>query len=157
MFFQYAVILILLLILQVVLGALAFVSIKNDNGELKEKVEKAMENVFDKYSSDNEDKKKIVDDIQQSVSRILNTMIQYLVNQYFQFECCGVVGPDYWTHSSPFVPPESCYENKDLSKTLYTTGCAKKFQNVITENIKAIGGVAIAFAVVEVSFSLTKS
>jgi hypothetical protein len=49
-------------------------------------------------------------------------------------------------------PPDSCYEDGDrqISKK-FTVGCADKFIDVITSNIKVIGGVAIGFAVVEVS------
>jgi CD63 antigen len=68
---SYAVILIVLLILQIVLGALAFVAIKNDDGELNKQVTTAVKKVFDDYVKDttNEDKRKVVDEIQKDVSR----------------------------------------------------------------------------------------
>jgi ABC-type transporter MlaC component len=69
--FQYAVILIVLLILQIVLGALAFVAIKNDDGELNKQVTTAVKKVFDDYvkHNTNEDKQKVIDEIQKDVSR----------------------------------------------------------------------------------------
>ncbi|CAH1374753.1 hypothetical protein MTP99_016074 [Tenebrio molitor] len=128
---SYAVILIVLLILQIVLGALAFVAIKNDDGELNKQVTTAVKKVFDDYVKDttNEDKRKVVDEIQKD------------------FECCGVNSPAYWD-STGVNTPDSCYEDGDRSKK-FTVGCADKFIDVITSNIKVIGGVAIGFAVVE--------
>lgn len=53
-----------------VLGALAFVAIKNDDGELDKAVRKVVEKVFDaaKNNPGNADKQKIVDQIQKDVS-----------------------------------------------------------------------------------------
>jgi CD63 antigen len=132
---SYAVILIVLLILQIVLGALAFVAIKNDDGELDKQVNTVVNKVFEDYVKDNtnEDKKKVIDEIQKD------------------FECCGVNGPRDWDTAGLDVP-DSCYEDGDrqISKR-FTVGCANKFKDVITSSIKVIGGVAIGFAVVEVS------
>jgi hypothetical protein len=130
--------LIVLLILQIVLGALAFVAIKNDDGELNKQVTTAVKRVFDDYvkHNTNEDKQKVIDGIQKD------------------FECCGVNSPAYWATNGIQVldPPKSCYEDgeRQISKK-FTVGCADKFIDVITSNIKVIGGVAIGFAVVEVS------
>lgn len=57
-------------ILQIVLGALAFVSFKNDDGEFSDKIKEAVQKIFDEYKFDsgNKDKQKAVDDIQQAVS-----------------------------------------------------------------------------------------
>ena len=65
----------------------------------------------------------------------------------FQFECCGVNGTAYW--GTDLL--DSCYEGASKGNTLYTVGCAAAFRDIIMDNIKIIGGVAIGFAVVEVS------
>jgi hypothetical protein len=55
-----------------VLGALAFVAIKNDDGELDKQVNTVVNKVFEDYVKDNtnEDKKKVIDEIQKDVSRL---------------------------------------------------------------------------------------
>ncbi|KAJ3642823.1 hypothetical protein Zmor_025576 [Zophobas morio] len=124
----YAVILIVLFILQIVLGALAFVAIRNDDEELDKAVLKVVQEVFDDYkSTPTNDKEKIIDEIQQD------------------FECCGVNGTAYW--GTDLL--DSCYEGASKGNTLYTVGCAAAFRDIIMDNIKIIGGVAIGFAVVE--------
>ncbi|RZC43279.1 tetraspanin-8 [Asbolus verrucosus] len=123
----YAIILIVLLILQIVLGALAFVAIRNDDNSLDKEVKKIVRKLFEEYFNDrnNKDKKEVIDSVQEA------------------FECCGIDGPQDWPLS--LGPPKSCYKDNNL----YKTGCAEAFQDVITYNLKVIGGVAIAFAVVE--------
>mgnify|MGYP005985715359 CR=1 FL=1 len=60
---------IVLFILQIVLGALAFVAIRNDDEELDKAVLKVVQEVFDDYkSTPTNDKEKIIDEIQQDVS-----------------------------------------------------------------------------------------
>ncbi|XP_044271316.1 tetraspanin-8-like [Tribolium madens] len=128
----YAVIMIVLLILQIVLGAMAFVAIKNDDKTLDKKVKEVVKDTFDDYiKNPTEEKRKVIDTIQED------------------FECCGVDGSTYWTSHLKDVPA-SCYEDKDKQQTkLFKDGCAKRFQEVITYNIKVIGGIALGFAAVE--------
>lgn len=53
-----------------VLGALAFVAIKNDDGQLDKAVSKVVNKVFEAVIKDpsNQDKQKIVDEVQKDVS-----------------------------------------------------------------------------------------
>ncbi|XP_044271139.1 tetraspanin-8-like [Tribolium madens] len=128
----YAVIIIILLILQIALGIMAFVAIKNDDKALDKKVRGVVKNVFDDYVKDpTKEKKKVIDTIQQD------------------YECCAVDGQTNWTHYWT-KPPISCYKDKDEQQSkLFKSGCATHFQEVITYDIKIIGGIALGFAAVE--------
>lgn len=129
----YAVILVTLFILQAVLGALAFVALRDNNGEIDRTVQRAVQKVFDGYVNDpnNQSKKNVVDNIQKS------------------FKCCGVTGYEYWSSTGLGVPDSCCNGPCFSIESYYGTGCTQGFINTVTSHIKVVGGVAIAFAVVE--------
>lgn len=64
-FFQYAVILLVIFLLQVAIGVFAFLEIK-DEDNFKEKVEQSVTTLFNEYPTNNESMK-IVDLIQSEV------------------------------------------------------------------------------------------
>ncbi|RZC37458.1 Tetraspannin domain containing protein, partial [Asbolus verrucosus] len=127
----YAVILIILFILQIVLGALSFVALQNDGGELDDKITKIVRETFTNESQD------IIDDIQREASGI--------------FECCGVSGSTYWTEEIGYTP-NSCCENDDcVNNQPYQQGCITAFKDIISRYVLVIGIVVIVFGVIEVN------
>ncbi|XP_044271228.1 leukocyte surface antigen CD53-like [Tribolium madens] len=128
----YIIIIIVLLILQIALGVMAFAAIKNVNKAFDKKVREVVKNVFDDYVKDpTKEKKKVIDTIQQD------------------FKCCGVDGHSYWTN-----PPDSCYKGKKEQGKLFKSGCATHFQKVITYNIKIIGYIALALVKLELACAI---
>lgn len=80
---------------------------------------------------------------------------------YFQFECCGITGP---TDTQVIVNGTTnqlisscCDENNDNtpcisnSKHVYSDGCAEQLMSFLEDNATIIGGIAVGFAVFEVT------
>lgn len=81
LFFQYAVILLLIFLCQVALGVFAFLEIR-DEKDFKEKVEGSINKVFNGYGKNNETTE-LVNLIQSEVSIILKTMIYIIYCKEF--------------------------------------------------------------------------
>jgi CD63 antigen len=126
----YAIILIVLFVIQLVLGILAVVKIK-DEDDFFNQVKDLVRDLFD-----NKDKASIA--------------AFYALQS--SFHCCGVNGPsDYSVTTEGY--PKSCCENETTPCFHpYNAGCAAAFTDTIRDYIEIIGYVSIGFAVVEVSY-----
>ena len=74
----------------------------------------------------------------------------------FQFECCGVAGPSDWSNAlGDDNVPRSCCKKDDEGKPLactadtnsYGEGCFEKLEEVVKDNSKLFGAIAIAVAI----------
>ncbi|XP_077293189.1 tetraspanin 42Ed isoform X2 [Arctopsyche grandis] len=130
----YAVIMLIIIILQVVIGILIFVYIGNVDAVLRE----LMERTFKDSSNGNAAAKEAFDSLQT------------------HFQCCGInSAADY-----NFVVPVSCCANPSgvvestlstcLPTQAYSQGCAYVLTNFLKTAGKTVGGVAIGIAAVEV-------
>lgn len=78
----------------------------------------------------------------------------------FQWDCCGVIKFTDWNLNGQVVPGSCCDKDDNQSCTspnelliiLQRDGCAVVFKEKIKDNAKIIGGVAIGFAIIEVSY-----
>ncbi|CAH1989782.1 unnamed protein product [Acanthoscelides obtectus] len=135
----YAAILITLFIIQVVLGVIAFVAVKNGQGELQRKVEDHLSDLY-KDRRNNNEHQKVIDDIQTTM------------------KCCGVKGPsDSWVIDNGDELMKSCCKEGESSctfNTAYKVGCAKQLEDFVSSNIKTIGVVAIVFSAIELVAAL---
>jgi len=116
----YAVILIILFILEVIVGILAFIAVNSD--EFKKDINKELSGYITR-----DEIKDTMNDIQKSL------------------KCCGAnSSKDYFDNGH--AVPESC---KDKDGKVYPEGCTDALLDFLKPNIKGVGGVAIGFAVVE--------
>lgn len=83
-----------------------------------------------------------------------------LLRFFLQFKCCGYFGPDEYLNSTntedhhDMLPSSCCGSNGYnycLIEFAYEKGCKEKFLDALEENFGIIIGVAVGFAVFEVS------
>ncbi|XP_015905098.2 CD63 antigen-like [Parasteatoda tepidariorum] len=68
----------------------------------------------------------------------------------YEFECCGVEGPDDYTKMNFKVPNSCCKDNAECSESnAYTKGCFVQLHDKIKKNITIIIGVAIGIAAIQ--------
>ncbi|KAK9508884.1 hypothetical protein O3M35_006336 [Rhynocoris fuscipes] len=125
----YAVILLVILLLQIVIGIAALVYEKKFDDVLR----KGIAEIFDSYGKNNKTKE-IVDRIQ------------------IDFKCCGLTGPDYWSNST--IPASCCGKKENEGSCtrdqVYKDGCQSKIIDEMRHSFKIMGGIAIGFAAVEI-------
>ncbi|KAJ9576359.1 hypothetical protein L9F63_006771, partial [Diploptera punctata] len=131
MIITFAIFLIVILIIEIAIGVVAFV---NRDG-YDEVITKNVEEMFGNYTK-NDEYKTQVDSIQKSL------------------ECCGVNGPDYWTSStfptSCCVKPEgNCIYSKDPN-VVFQAGCKAKLKEFLLNIGVFLGALAIAVGVIEI-------
>lgn len=125
--FQYAVILLVIFVLQIAIGVFAFLEI-NDNNDLHQKVNETLTKLF--TTAQDKNQTGLVDFIQQ------------------ELQCCGLDGLKPWT-----VPPDSCCNNKDCKQPNakpYTDGCPNKFYDLLMDTTKVIGITVLVLSATEV-------
>ncbi|KAK9504558.1 hypothetical protein O3M35_010868 [Rhynocoris fuscipes] len=124
----YGVILSAILLIQVAIGVMAFVY----KGKFESGFKKVIAEKFDGYDQ-KQDNKELVDSIQKNVM------------------CCGLNGPDYWSHSK--LPASCCGKSeKEASCTrdqAYQDGCEPKIIDIIQSSFKLLGAIALGIAAVE--------
>lgn len=123
----YAVLLVIIFILEISGGIAGFVLKDKATGMVKEYMEKSLKN-------DN----KVWDEVQKD------------------FTCCGVDGPKDWEANPKYntTLPKSCCASLLANQTCteglaYTQGCLTKFSNFVEDKIYIIGAVGIAFAFIQ--------
>lgn len=119
---SYGAILFIIFLIQIGLGIFALVMIK-DTSDLQTKLDKAIQDLFDKYNNPKPNSKESVDLIQDVL------------------KCCGTTGSSYWKNGIP----ESCG-----SSPASRPGCQKAFYDFILDSMKLIGIVALTVSVIEV-------
>nr|CAI5858993.1 unnamed protein product [Callosobruchus analis] len=135
----YAAILITLFIIQVVLGVIAFVAVKNGGADLKDEVSKHLNQLY--HNKDQSDNQKVIDDLQTSL------------------ECCGTTGPNdplAINATTGNLMNSCCKEGLCTRDNSYKDGCITKLEDFMSSNIKTIGGIAIAFSAIEVRITRQK-
>ncbi|CAB3378950.1 Hypothetical predicted protein [Cloeon dipterum] len=132
----FAVILIILFLIQIVGGALAFAF----QDEFNEFLRTGLKNSMKEYNQPN---------AEGEIAR------QYWDTIQTEFKCCGVDGPTDWTTtlSNNGIPPASCgcdelFGNGCLVG-IYTKGCYQKLSQWLKMTQNVLGGVAIGVAAVE--------
>jgi CD63 antigen len=122
----YAVVLLMLFIVQIVMGAIALGSISGANCDDDNDTEKAVQQLF--LRQDNAAVKRI-NHIQKN------------------FRCCGVTGPNWWKQMfNKRYPMSCCAEQEEPCEKPYEKGCAPVYAGAIEKNVGVIGGVAIGFS-----------
>ncbi|KAJ8944206.1 hypothetical protein NQ318_014568 [Aromia moschata] len=131
----YAVILLVIFLVQVAIGVFAFLQIK-DEDTLEQKVEQTLTTIFNKYYTDN-----------TNASRdIVNLMQQEL-------ECCGLKGPSSWANLN-LVIPDSCIDGDSGEHKYFEDGCVKEFFDFLKRSIQVIGIVVLVISLTEVIVSI---
>ncbi|CAH1115550.1 unnamed protein product [Psylliodes chrysocephalus] len=120
----YAVILLVIFLLQIAVGVFVFLEIKDKN-DFKVKIDNSITQLF----SQNDD----------ASSRELRDFIQS------QLKCCGPKGPSFITDK-----PKSCYPNEDVHSSIYTEGCINVFYDFIIKSMEIIGIVVLTLSALEV-------
>ncbi|XP_046681138.1 CD63 antigen-like [Homalodisca vitripennis] len=125
MIVTYAVLLLTLFLLQVAVAVLAYTFRSQTNSVVSNAITKA----YDDYNLPDSKTKEWIDKMQQ------------------ELQCCGSSeNTKPWGSSTP----DSCYPNKDRSKTIYGQGCIPTLVNVVEAVLSLIGEVAIIVGVVQV-------
>ncbi|KAL1132111.1 hypothetical protein AAG570_010069 [Ranatra chinensis] len=125
----YAVFLLVILVIEIAIGIIVIVFVKDIRKPMKE----SMEKLFDDYSKDT-DAKEAVDSIQRDL------------------HCCGADRTTYW---GPQVPPSCCRDAHKDDKGGYVTcetwdvDCSKAVTQLVQKWGRALGGIAIGVACVE--------
>uniref|UniRef100_A0A1B6IUB8 Tetraspanin n=1 Tax=Homalodisca liturata TaxID=320908 RepID=A0A1B6IUB8_9HEMI len=125
MIVTYAVLLLTLFLLQVAVAVLAYTFRSQTNSVVSNAITKA----YDDYNLPDSKTKEWIDNMQQ------------------ELQCCGSSdNTKPWGSSTP----DSCFPNKDRSKTIYGQGCIPTLVNVVEAVLSLIGEVAIIVGVVQV-------
>ncbi|XP_023029843.1 leukocyte surface antigen CD53 [Leptinotarsa decemlineata] len=129
----YAAICLTLFIIQLVLGILAFVAVKNGSKELDDEIHHILDNLYTNYTK--KDDAIAVDAIQRNL------------------ECCGRNGPfDPMVQNGTALLINSCCApdtNVCTAINAYKKNCYDEMSNWIASSVKGIGIVAIVFGAVE--------
>jgi len=141
--FQFAVFLLVILIVQIAIGIVAFVTI---NGETwNEAVRNSITDIFGQYTT--------IDDANAGAIR------EEVNNLQRNLECCGVDGPDYWVNRSITPPPSGCCINpaetaqcsfNAVPHQVFQDGCVEKLQQLLKNIGILLGAIAIAIGIVEI-------
>jgi len=130
MLYTYSTLLTLILLVEIGVGIAAFVL----KAELKPEVQKNMKEAQMNYGKeDYEGVTKSWDYLQQNL------------------ECCGVDSAADWGNS---IPDSCCVEKvdgcgADSNQDKFVDGCLTKFEKHFIDNIHIVGGVALAFAFIQ--------
>jgi len=129
MLITYAIILLILFIVQIALGVYAFLLFKDSDTDIKKDIKKELLDVLGKYKTD-EDVRKVIDTWQE------------------EKECCGVNGPEDW---DPLEVPKTCCANQDVCnrENAYQKGCFDPFYDFLQTSVKVIGILFVVIAGIE--------
>jgi CD63 antigen len=118
----FAVLLIIIFILEISAGIAGFV--------LKNKVKGYVEEYMGKTMKDGN---KVWDEVQTD------------------FDCCGTHGPNDWLNLNKTIPKECCKSPTSgcTNVTAYQDGCLDKFTNWVENKIYIVGAIGIAFAFIQ--------
>uniref|UniRef100_K1Q8Q8 CD63 antigen n=1 Tax=Magallana gigas TaxID=29159 RepID=K1Q8Q8_MAGGI len=146
--FQYAVLLVIIFILEISAGIAGYVY----HGEVETEVKKMMTETQAEYTKSGGDKAKVWDTIQK------------------EFKCCGVSNytewkPQFENSTTQVVPASCCKSTSNCNGTeadinadkIYKEGCLTKFETFVKDNVFIIGGVGIGLAFVQVKMISRKS
>ncbi|KAJ3643487.1 hypothetical protein Zmor_026195 [Zophobas morio] len=128
----YAIILLVIFIIQVAIGVYAFIKINQDPQEFRMSIRNSLQKTFEGYYENNE-KRETVDAIQSWA------------------HCCGLDGPDEYKNATL---PDSCCPN-DVRPCVkgelnaFHDGCLRILQEFFESSAKIIGGVALGIALAE--------
>jgi len=122
----YAVILLVIFLLQIAVGVFAFLEIK-DKDNFHQKINETLDRLF---SFDNS-------------HRELPDLIQK------EFKCCGLDGPNSYNSTGPW--PASCYPNQEIiPQNIYQDGCGQTFYDFLMRTMTVIGITVLALSALEV-------
>ncbi|GFG28272.1 hypothetical protein Cfor_07896 [Coptotermes formosanus] len=137
MIVTFAVFLLVILIVEIAIGIVAFVNRDGENWERA--VNESITEAFDKYPSTDATLNEEVNSLQHNL------------------ECCGVRGPTYWVDKGITQPPQGCCVNPDLQCVIYQDahqvfqdGCVDKLISLLKDIGLLLGALAVAVGVVEV-------
>lgn len=77
---------------------------------------------------------------------LLEILHYQIILLFFQFECCGTSGPNYWDGKVP----ESCKRDDKV----FDEGCTKVFFDFLHNSVQVIGITLLALSATEVSDGL---
>jgi hypothetical protein len=139
----YALIIFIIIILEIAAGIYGFVRFRELlDGEIKEEFEMAV----DAYRLANASDFNVV--VVRATDAIQNV-----------FDCCGVLGPEGWMNTTylqstkGLLPPSCCVNSASSCNITYNShaiGCLNATRDFITSNVYAIGGIGVAFGIVEI-------
>nr|XP_023029840.1 leukocyte surface antigen CD53-like [Leptinotarsa decemlineata] len=128
----FAIILLTLLIIQVAIGAFAFLLV-GDTQDLRESVRQVVKNSFDDYNN----------------TKLVKDEFDFL--QTF-LECCGVDRPQDWNWANEKLPDSCCASRANCtlkSSDCYRKGCAENSYKWFKNGLDLLGILAIAVASIE--------
>ncbi|KAJ8917823.1 hypothetical protein NQ315_010732, partial [Exocentrus adspersus] len=129
----FAIILLTLLIVQVAIGAYAFLQV-GDTQDLRSSVKQVIEKSFKEYNTSKP---------MQEEFDFLQTFLQ----------CCGVEDPSDWKWDGGKVPNSCCSSKKDcttFSQDCYRKGCTENAYRWFKNGLDLLGILAIAVASIEI-------
>jgi len=128
----YAVILIVIFVLQIAVGVYAFLQVQDNNNDFQSEIRRDLQRTFERYNND------------KAAKDSFNLMQHTL-------QCCGVQSPSDW--NSPNLPSSCCKENKSpcniADSGSFDEGCAKKLYTTLRDNMRTIGYIAIGLCATE--------
>ncbi|XP_044272122.1 CD151 antigen-like isoform X2 [Tribolium madens] len=129
----YAIILLVIFIIQVAIGVYAFIKINEDEAEPRSLIHESLAKTFKEYGNDVK-KTEAVDAIQSWL------------------HCCGLNGPD--EHKNATLPNSCCLEEtrpcvKRDYETYYHNGCVNSLYDFMVDKSKIFGAVVLGIALVE--------
>ncbi|GJQ75616.1 hypothetical protein Trydic_g17695 [Trypoxylus dichotomus] len=126
----YAVILLIIFVLQVAVSVFAFLQIRDIDG-LKLEIRNGLNTTFSRYADDNVSRE-TVDVIQRS------------------YECCGVLSSSEMRQPNGTYPLSCCHTDTETCKTPFESSCFSLVYDFVVRSVKIIGIVAISIAAIEI-------
>lgn len=127
MLVTFAVLLLVIIVVQVVACVLAFVFSSQAHDEVAQGINKLFENA------------------RQGDDKLAGEAVDYFQKN---LQCCGTNGPAFW--GITVLRPSCCGGQTGCTLvTSYQDGCKQKIEEFLVKNGKIVGGVAIGVAVVE--------
>lgn len=137
MIVTFAVFLLVILIIEIAIGIVAFVNRGGDSWERA--INDSISDTFDRYDHGDE------------------TIDNEVNNLQHNLECCGVDGPQYW-QGKVLKPPNGCCVNPDglcenlaVGAQVFQIGCVEKLVELLNDIGLLLGALAIAVGVVEIT------
>ncbi|XP_050300329.1 23 kDa integral membrane protein-like [Anthonomus grandis grandis] len=122
----YAIILIIIFVLQVALGIYGLVTI-NDTDEFQSQINTTVSNLFKQYN------------VQTDVTGIVNLIQKNL-------DCCGPDSSSFWISINEKIP-DSCYSDDGA---LFEKGCSQALYDLIMSSVTIIAIVALVVSLIEI-------
>ncbi|XP_044272119.1 23 kDa integral membrane protein-like isoform X1 [Tribolium madens] len=132
----YAIILLVIFIIQVAIGVYAFIKINEDEAEPRSLIHESLAKTFKEYGNDVK-KTEAVDAIQS------------------WFHCCGLDRYDHMVLHNGSLPHSCCRDGVSVCRptnynSFYDKSCSKALMEFYQKSSPIIGGVAIGIAVIEI-------